>query len=225
MAAAYDALAARAAGLALEAGPGGRAVVGVAGAPGAGKSTLARAVADRTRALLRDADACVVLPMDGFHLTRAQLAAMDDPEAAKARRGAPFTFDAPAFVAAVRAAAVPGAALSLPSFDHGVGDPVDGGVAVAAGAKVVLVEGNYVLLATPPWSALANDGIFTESWFVEIPNIDVAMARVFARQTRDGVPPGASMARIRANDRPNAELVAECVGRADIIVRGDLPEA
>lgn len=96
MAATYDALTDRALTL-LKASPvpASRLVVGVAGAPGAGKSTLASAVAARLCAALGDATAAVVLPMDGFHLTKAELAQFPDPTAAFARRGAPTRLTRP----------------------------------------------------------------------------------------------------------------------------------
>ena len=100
----YDALAARAAAtLAVrEAGGGRRTLLALAGGPGSGKSTAAAAVADRLNKSLGPGTAAV-LPMDGYHLTRATLDAFPDPAAAHARRGAPWTFDAAGFVAAIRA--------------------------------------------------------------------------------------------------------------------------
>lgn len=86
------------------------------------------------------AGTAVVVPMDGFHYTKAQLAAFPDPSAAFARRGAHWTFDAAAFVACVRCIRQSGAS-AVPSFDHAIGDPVEGDIRVEPGNKVVLVEG------------------------------------------------------------------------------------
>jgi pantothenate kinase len=229
-----DALAARAVDLAEQAGPAGRVVILIAGSPGSGKSTFASGVAARISAALppgpgapphgggagpRPASA-VVLPMDGFHYSRAQLDGFPDPAAAHARRGAPWTFDAGAFVAAVRAAAPPGASLDAPTFDHGAGDPAPGGVVIQPWHRVLLVEGNYVLLDEAPWSELAP--LATERWFLGCP-LDTAMARVFARQRRQGRPREVVAARIAGNDRPNAELVNASAARADVVARSDLP--
>ena len=149
-------------------------------------------------------------------MRKAQLAAFPDPDAAFARRGAPHTFDAAAFVAAVAAAAVPGSAHALPSFDHGVGYPTPGGVAVGGDAVVLIVEGNYLLLPAPPWRDLRP--VFHETWYIDLP-VDMAMSRLASRQARDGVPPPVSRERIRTNDRPNAELVREAsAGVADVVV-------
>lgn len=96
----------------------------------------------------------MLVPMDGFHLFRAQLDAMQGPAHAHARRGAPFTFDGEAFVATVRRIADGEAGVEVPSFEHGRGDPVRGALRVDAYHEVVLVEGIYVLLDTPPWAEL-----------------------------------------------------------------------
>ena len=223
MAATYDALADRALTL-LKLLPisASRLVIGVAGAPGAGKSTLASAVAARLCASLGDADAAVVLPMDGFHLTKAELSAFPDPAAAFARRGAPHSFDAASFVDAVRSVATPGTGASLPSFDHGVGDPTPGGLRIEPAARVIIVEGNYLLLSDPPWCRLRDHRLLHETWFVDV-TLETTSCRLFQRQTGDGVPPDVSRGRIDANDAPNALLVAGGRGRADVVVAGDRP--
>lgn len=222
MAATYDALADRAFTLLAALPPPARLVIGVAGPPGAGKSTLAAAVVTRLQTALTDPAAAVALPMDGFHLTKAQLAAFPDPDAAFARRGAPHTFDGAAFVAAVRSVARPGSTATLPSFDHGVGDPTPGGVVVPAAARIIVVEGNYLLLDQPPWSALLDDRILADAWYVDV-GADTTADRLFARQTGDGVDPEVSRGRIEGNDAPNAELVARFRGRADVVVAGERP--
>src|SRR5262245_1678528 len=85
----WEELVARAAGLVSG---GARRLLGVCGAPGAGKSTLAGALAT---ALGRRA---VVAPMDGFHLAQAELDRLGRAD----RKGAPDTFDAAGYVALLR---------------------------------------------------------------------------------------------------------------------------
>ena len=262
-----------------------RVVVGLAGGPGSGKSTAAAAVVGRVNALWRqrqrerqrmrrrgeeeyedeEKDVAAVLPMDGFHLTRAQLAASVDPPPQEmlARRGAPWTFDAEAFVDKVREVVEAGAGggegeagdgdgdgdgkgggnkkktvVLAPSFDHGVGDPVPDAVAIEPAHRLVLVEGNYLLLPREPWSRLVGESetspssassppppfrpLFDQTWFLDV-GLDDAMRRVRRRQVADGVPEEVSRARVEANDRPNGILVAATRERADLVVRGDLP--
>ena len=223
----YKQLASRAVALAEAAGPTGRVLIALAGGPGSGKSTAAAGVAARVSTLLPPgpgappgASSATILPMDGYHYTRAQLDHFPDPVEAHARRGAPHTFDVRSFVAAVKAAAVPGASLDAPTFDHGAGDPLPGGVAIRPWHRVVLVEGNYVLLPDGEWAGVGE--LATERWFLGCP-LETAMKRVFTRQRRQGREAGLVAARIEGNDRPNAILVNGSVGRADIVARTDVP--
>lgn len=224
--------------------PGGRALVGITGPPGGGKSTLAALVRERADALLRQqqepssssSSLAVILPMDGFHYTRAQLDAFPDPRAAHARRGAPHTFDADAFVAAVAQARAPSSPTTfrVPSFDHAVKDPVADAIEIPAEARVVFVEGNYLLLDEQPWAQLWRGGergggdpqapLLDETWFVDAP-LEAAMAHIFARQTSAGVglSPEESRRRVEQNDAPNARLVVGCRARATVLVPGELP--
>jgi pantothenate kinase len=244
-----------------------RVLIGITGPPGGGKSSLAALVRERADALLRqkrrrtttsdddnndnnnndnnpNQSLAVVLPMDGFHYTRAQLDAFPDPRAAHARRGAPWTFDAQAFVATVAAArSASGDAkkkepLLVPSFDHAVKDPVADQIVIGPEAEVVIVEGNYLLLDEEPWRRLWKGGegegeggeappqpppLLDETWFVDSP-LEAAMAHIFARQTKEvGLTPEESRKRVEENDGPNARLVVATRERAGVLVPGELP--
>jgi pantothenate kinase len=176
----------------------------------------------------------VVLPMDGFHYTRAQLDEFPDPRAAHARRGAPWTFDADAFVCAVaaaRSADPEKKPLLVPSFDHAVKDPVADQIVIGAEAEVVIVEGNYLLLDEEPWRRLWEKSggqagpppLLDETWFVDSP-LEAAMAHIFARQTKEvGLTPDESRKRVEENDGPNARLVVATRQRAGVLVPGELP--
>lgn len=125
-----------------------RVIAGVAGAPGSGKSTMARHLRERVNEALNSRNACVVVPMDGYHTRRADLNRMENATLANARRGAHWTFDADRFADGVErlASAYEKGDVRLPSFDHGVGDPVDDDVLVPSSAPVVIVEGLYLYL-------------------------------------------------------------------------------
>jgi pantothenate kinase len=141
---------------------------------------------------------------------------------AYARRGAHWTFDGTAFVAAIRRLKQQGAA-SLPSFDHGVGDPIEDDIQIdAARHAVVLVEGNYLFLEQEPWVQLRQ--LFDDAWFVDCP-IDVAMQRVFDRQVAIGLAAEVSLGRIAGNDRPNAVLVNASKSVARLLVPSSVPFA
>ncbi|CAD7701967.1 unnamed protein product [Ostreobium quekettii] len=100
---------------------------------------------NRLRTPSNGVEFAAVVPMDGFHYYKAQLDSMKDPMKAYLHRGAHWTFDAAGFVAALRRIRETGAA-SLPSFDHGRGDPVEDDIKVQSGTRLVIVEGNYLLL-------------------------------------------------------------------------------
>jgi pantothenate kinase len=167
--------------------PSSRLLIGISGIPGSGKTTLARAIASRLNAL-SPTPIAVSVPMDGFHLTRAQLSAMPDPADAHFRRGAAFTFDGEAFLALVRAVRAPltpsTRAVLAPSFDHAAKDPVADDVAVPPAARVVVFEGNYLSLGRGPWREAA--GLMDELWFVEV-DFERARERLWRRHLRAGI--------------------------------------
>lgn len=186
--------------------------VGLAGAPGSGKSTLAKA-------FLRKIDGVCVIPMDGYHLRRAELDRMDDPQNAHLRRGAPFTFDADRFFGDLAGARRLGYG-SFPEFEHSTGDPVEDRIHFDAGeAKIVLVEGNYLLLEDKPWDRLKQE-VFDLTCWLNVP-VDECCERVHQRNVSLGITDEQSRQKIERNDRLNAELVSEFGAKvADWVLTG-----
>lgn len=192
-----------------------RYMVGVAGAPGSGKSTLAKQVVHIINAIQGD-ECAVMVPMDGYHYTKAQLDAFEDPVMAHSRRGAHWTFDAQGFVCMVdRIANDIDESIYAPTFDHGQGDPVARGVCIERHHAIVIVEGNYLLLDIEPWNRLQD--VFNETWFIDC-DIEESMKRVYTRQTRNGTMPRESRHRIETNDRPNALQIQQTADRAHVCV-------
>ncbi len=212
--------------------------------PPKGKTTLSQKVTAalnaRHAALHADksgtgtAPVAVFVPMDGYHLTRAQLSAMADPARAHARRGAEFTFDGAAFLALVRALREPlrhlppsppdppggGATTTTatttaatktiyaPSFDHAVKDPRPDDIAILPGHRAVVFEGNYVCLDREPWRAAA--ALMDERWFVDV-DFATARDRLIARHVAAGIAADAAEAARRAdeNDLVNGREIVE----------------
>ncbi|MDQ4104710.1 MAG: nucleoside/nucleotide kinase family protein, partial [Actinomycetota bacterium] len=115
----------------------GRRILGITGAPGAGKSTVARRL---VKAL---AGAAVLVEMDGYHLAQVELERLGRVE----RKGAPDTFDAAGYVALLRRLRTPDAAtVYAPEFRRAIEEPVAGAVPVPPGVPLVITEGNYLLL-------------------------------------------------------------------------------
>ncbi|KXT18217.1 hypothetical protein AC579_2881 [Pseudocercospora musae] len=204
-----------------------RYLVAVSGIPGSGKTTLAAKVADRLNKRWRNETAArpgndaiaTFLPMDGYHLTRAQLSAMPDPASAHARRGAAFTFDAPAFLKLVKMLREPicpeTGTLYAPSFDHAVKDPVENDIPIRKQSRIVVMEGNYLSLGSgaSEWKVAAE--MMDELWFVDVDR-EVARKRLIARHVASGIAKDERDAAKRAdeNDLVNGDEIIS--GRMEV---------
>ncbi len=182
---------------------GGRRILGIAGAPGAGKSTLAaRLAADL-------GPAAVIVPMDGYHLAGSELARVGLAH----RKGAPETFDGAGFVALLRRLRERrGEVVYAPEFRRDLEEPIAGAIPVPDDVPLVITEGNYLLLETGPWAAISP--LLDETWFVDPPE-DARLAWLTARHARHGKDPDAAFRWARGPDQANAELVALTRSRAD----------
>jgi pantothenate kinase len=200
--------------------PQGRWLIGVSGLPGAGKSTLVQRWAQSLNAYM-GTELVTALSMDGFHLTKAALARFPDPQAAFARRGAPWTFDPHALRAHLLALRA-GESVAWPGFEHAVGDPVPGALQVGPQIRVALVEGLYLLHDQHGWD-VAN--CFDEHWFVDV-EMDTAMARLEDRHMAANQQSRAqARARLDGNDRLNADIAATARAKAHWLVSNPTPRA
>ncbi|PZE62956.1 nucleoside/nucleotide kinase family protein [Curtobacterium sp. MCPF17_047] len=198
---------------------GGRSVLGIAGAPGAGKSTLARRVVTAVTEQL-GAGVAVQVPMDGFHLANAALDALGRHD----RKGAIDTFDAAGYVALVRRLTGGTGTDSTdrtdtiwaPDFDRRVDEPVAGSIAVPPETALVVSEGNYLLDQSTPWCELP--GLFTETWAC-VADDDVRVDRLVGRHMRHGRDHGSARAWAVEVDGVNAARVAADLHRAAVLVR------
>ncbi|OII25224.1 nucleoside/nucleotide kinase family protein [Curtobacterium sp. MCBA15_013] len=191
---------------------GQRSVLGIAGAPGAGKSTLARRIVAGVDAAL-GAGTAVQVPMDGFHLANTALDALGRHD----RKGAIDTFDGDGYVALVRRlVAGDEAVVWAPDFDRRVDEPVAGSIAVPQRTRLVVSEGNYLLDDSGPWAALAD--LFTETWFCAVDDT-VRVDRLVGRHMRHGRDHEAARTWAVEVDGVNAVRVAPTVIRASRTVR------
>jgi pantothenate kinase len=204
-----EALAAR---LAARAGADGRTICAIAGAPGSGKSTLAEALVAR----LNDAapGQAALLPMDGFHFDDLHLV----PAGLRPRKGAPETFDVgglAATLARLRAADEP--FVAVPVFDRAIEIARAGARLIPAAARVIVAEGNWLLLDRAPWAALRRHYDLTV--MIEVPE-PVLRDRLTRRWEGYGLTPAEIAEKLDGNDLPNARLVAAASAPADYVIRG-----
>jgi pantothenate kinase len=197
-------LVARARALA-DAGP--RQLLGIAGAPGAGKSTLAERIVAGVGGAAR------LVPMDGFHLAQAELERLGRD----ARKGAVDTFDAVGYVSLLRRLhRLEPTSVWAPRFRRDLEEPIAGAIEVPPEVRLVVTEGNYLLLPGDPWDEARS--LLHEAWFLDL-DAEVRLRRLTARHEAYGRSPEQARAWARGSDERNATLVAATADRADLVVR------
>jgi pantothenate kinase len=185
---------------------GGRAVLGICGAPGAGKSTLAARLAEAV------GPAAVVVPLDGLHQHDDELARLGLSD----RKGAPETFDVAGYVALLRRLHIEtDHVVYAPEFDRSREESIAGAIAVRPEHRLVVTEGNYLLHDAPGWATVRP--LLDETWFVE-QNERRRLERLVARHVEHGKPPDLAERWATVSDQANADLVARTRSAADVLV-------
>jgi pantothenate kinase len=183
-----------------------RWLLGISGAPGAGKSSLASFLAERL------GDRAAHVPMDGFHLADVELARQGILD----RKGAPETFDALGYAALLgRLRTRPAETVYAPGFDRELEQPLAGAICVPPSVDVVVTEGNYLLLDNPGWREVRAR--LDEVWHVRCDE-RLRLERLVARHVRFGKSRTEAHAWVARVDGPNARLVEAVAHHADRIL-------
>ena len=182
---------------------GGRRLLGLVGAPGSGKSTVAQALLDALPGRAQ------VVPMDGFHLANSELCRLGRA----GRKGAPDTFDSAGYVALLRRLRdqPAGETVYAPEFRREIEEAVAGAIAVRPDTPLVITEGNYLLLQEGPWAGVAP--LLDEVWYVEVDDA-LRVERLLRRHQQFGRSPEAAQAWVAQTDEPNARQIAATRPRA-----------
>ena len=189
------------------AGERGRRVLGLVGAPGSGKSTVAALMQERLQANV------AVVEMDAFHLSDELLVQLGRRD----RKGAPDTFDVGGYVDILRRLRETDAGdIYVPIFDRTLDTSVGSAHLVPADCQLIITTGNYLLLDQEPWSLLR--AYLDQTWFLE-PDEEQRIARLIARHVQFGKSPDDAREWTMRSDQDNAELVQGSRNNADLVVR------
>jgi pantothenate kinase len=188
----------------------GRALLGLVGPPGAGKSTLAAALQAEFPGVSQ------VVPMDGFHLANAELERLGR----RARKGSPDTFDGAGYVALMRRllAQADDEIVYAPEFRREIEEPIANAIPVFATTQLVITEGNYLLLDDGPWAEVK--GLLDEIWYVDVDDA-LRVGRLTQRHEQFGRSAEEAAAWVAGTDEPNARLIEASRARASFIFRWD----
>lgn len=189
-----------------KAGEAQRFVTAIAGPPGAGKSTLAAAVVGAL------GEGARVVPMDGFHYDDAVLIA----RGLRARKGAPETFDAHGFLHLMGRLRT-GEEVAIPVFDRSMELSRAAADVVLPSDRLLIVEGNYLLLDEDPWRDLSP--FFDLTVFLDVPEAELDR-RLVARWNHHGRDPVEARRWIDTNDMPNVRRVTQGSRKADVVIAG-----
>ena len=189
---------------------GRRKLLGLVGPPGSGKSTLASALRQTF-----PADSQIV-PMDGFHLANSELVR----QGLRHRKGAPETFDAAGYAALLQRFRHQRAdeTIYAPEFERALEEPIAGAIAVHATTRLVITEGNYLLLDGAPWSSVAP--LLDEVWYVDVDDA-LRTERLLQRHERFGRSRQQALEWVASVDEPNARLIERSRVRATLDFRWD----
>lgn len=183
-----------------------RYMLGIVGAPGAGKSTLANYLTNEL------GTSAALVPMDGFHLANSVLEALGR----RNRKGAPDTFDAAGYVALLRRLREDASDIVYaPTFDREIEESIGSALPIDPRVPLIITEGNYLLLEEHPWNAIPE--LLDEIWYLT-PDDSIRQERLIDRHIAFGKEPAAAREWALGTDENNARVIHASSPRADVLV-------
>lgn len=186
-----------------------RGVVGIAGVAGSGKSTLAQRVVEGL--CKRQAGVAALIPMDGFHMTNAEL----DERGWRSRKGAPYTYDVQSYRDLLLRFRSRRACGPYPVYCRKAHEPIMSDQEVTADTRWVVSEGQYLLCDERPWSDLA--GVLDQAWWLDVSK-EYAQAGVMKRDLSVGRSVEEAREKYDRNDRLNVQYVLTHRRKADRVL-------
>jgi pantothenate kinase len=187
-----------------------RTILGVAGGPGVGKSTFARELVARLND--EEAGAAAYVPMDGFHMKHAKL----EEQGIVADKGMPHTFEAQAFVDFLLRLKGARETTFGPDYSRKIEDVVDDAIVIDGATRLLVVEGNYLLLDDGPWAKVK--ALLDRAVYVEVPR-ETVRARLLKRHAEEGLFTEEHIRRhVETRDLVNYDLVSTTKQRADLAI-------
>jgi pantothenate kinase len=187
---------------------GQRHLLGITGAPGAGKSKVAQEIVDKL-----GPDLAAFVPMDGFHLSNQTLIALGRRD----RKGAWDTFDADGYVHLLRRLRNQEEAIvHAPDFDRNVDESIGSALPIRREVPLVVTEGNYLLSEIGGWAGVAP--LLDESWYLEADD-STRLQRLSYRHQLHGMSQAEAETWARTTDQDNAVLIAQSMPQADLVIR------
>jgi pantothenate kinase len=187
--------------------PGQRHLLGITGAPGAGKSKVARDVVDKL-----GPDLAAFVPMDGFHLSNHTLIGWGRRD----RKGAWDTFDADGYVHLLRRLRnQEEEILHAPDFDRDVDESIGSALPIRREVPLIVTEGNYLLCDWGGWAGVAP--LLDESWYLQLDE-PTRLHRLAYRHQQHGMSQKEAATWARTTDQDNAVLIAQSMPRGDLVI-------
>jgi pantothenate kinase len=194
-----------------------RFLLGIAGPPGSGKSTLAELTCRiwNEEITTTTCGAASIVPMDGYHHSNDELLQMGILHL----KGIPATFDSQSFIKKLKEIqSRPEETHYCPRFDRSIEASIADDISVTPEHKVVIVEGNYLLLNEAPWDELST--IFNSIWYIDASE-SVLLPRLLSRHQAAGKDSAKAREKVESTDLPNARLIEKTKTRADKILTAE----